>query len=225
MTKRTIVAGVAAVAVAAVVGVTAIGMALSEPAATAATSSEECSGDCEGTGGNGQRHGGGAGQTHNSGGTHAVPDTSQPLTDEEADGLQYMREEEKLAHDVYTALAEQYELRVFSNIATSESRHTDAVKTFLDALGVSDPAADRAPGSFANADLAALYDDLMAQGNTSPADALRAGIAIEEQDIADLEERMAATERADLDALYANLLRGSENHLSAFTRQLAKIEG
>jgi hypothetical protein len=46
-----------------------------------------------------------------------VPGTLSP---EEAAGLAYMREEEKLAHDVYLALYEQWGSTIFRSIASSE---------------------------------------------------------------------------------------------------------
>ena len=151
---------------------------------------------------------------------HVEPNAGTPLTADEAADLQYMREEEKLAQDVYELLGAKYDARVFANIARSETQHTATVKTFLDAFKVADPAAGRAAGSYANGDLQALYDQLVAQGGESLADAVNVGIAIEERDIADLKSRIAATDRADLKAMYGNLLRASENHLRAFTRQL-----
>ena len=130
-----------------------------------------------------------------------------------------MREEEKLARDVYNAFYDRYGLRVFSNIAASEQAHMNAVLTLLNRYGLADPAATT-PGVFNNADLQALYDDLIAQGNQSLTEALRAGVLIEETDIADLQDGLALTTHADLRAVYANLLRASQNHLRAFSRQL-----
>ena len=151
---------------------------------------------------------------------HVDPDTATALTAEEAAGLQYMREEEKLAQEVYALLGAKYGSRVFTNIARSEAQHTATVKALLDAFGVADPAAGRAAGSYADDELQALYTQLVAQGEKSLNDAINVGIAIEQRDIADLEARIAATDRADLKATYGNLLRASENHLRAFTRQL-----
>ena len=47
-----------------------------------------------------------------------------------------MREEEKLARDVYVALGDRWGLRVFENIARAEQRHMDAVVAQLDREGV-----------------------------------------------------------------------------------------
>jgi hypothetical protein len=153
------------------------------------------------------------------------PDVSTPLTTDEADGLAYMREEEKLAQDVYLRLSSQYDAQVFANIARSETQHTETVSSFLDAFQLADPAAGNAAGSFQHEELQALYSQLVAQGSGSWEDAVGVGIAIEKRDIADLEARIAATDRADLKAMYSNLLHASENHLNAFTRQLDGAAG
>ena len=48
-----------------------------------------------------------------------------------------MREEEKLAHDVYLALAAETGAPIFTQIAASEARHEQAVERALAAYGVS----------------------------------------------------------------------------------------
>ncbi len=142
-----------------------------------------------------------------------------PLTTAEQAGLLYMREEEKLARDVYNVFYTRYGLRVFNNIAAGEQAHMDAMLTLLTRYDLSDPAA-AAPGVFNNAELQALYDDLIDQGSQSLSEALRAGVLIEETDIADLQDSLAQTTHADIRTVYTNLLRGSGNHLRAFSRQL-----
>ena len=49
----------------------------------------------------------------------------------ESAALQFIREEEKLAHDVYVALYAKWNLQIFSNIAASEQKHTDSILTLL----------------------------------------------------------------------------------------------
>jgi hypothetical protein len=153
-----------------------------------------------------------------------LPSTSA-LTVEEIAGLLYMREEEKLAHDVYLALSSQWGLRIFQNIAGSEQTHTDAIKTLLDRYGLSDPAAGKAAGQFADPTLQGLYDQLVAQGSQSLADALKVGATIEEIDILDLQEQIALTTHADIQRVYQNLERGSRNHLRAFVTTLQRQTG
>lgn len=142
-----------------------------------------------------------------------------PLSAAEEADLLFMREEEKLARDVYTAMYARWRQPIFRNIAASEQTHMNAILTLLNRYGLPDPAAD-APGVFNNPELQALYDELVAQGNLSRVEALRVGVAIEEADIADLQASLAHTTHADIRLVYNNLLRGSRNHLRAFTRQL-----
>ena len=94
------------------------------------------------------------------------------LTDSEQDWLTYMREEEKLARDVYLFLSATWNSRIFSNISVSEKKHMDAIKTLLDRYGISDPAAGNEEGEFTNPELQALYDKLIEKGSDSLIDAL-----------------------------------------------------
>ena len=142
------------------------------------------------------------------------------LSDTERDGLLLMREEEKLARDVYTTLYEKWGQRIFTNIAGSEQTHMDAVKTLLDRYEVTDPVTDATVGVFTNAKLKRLYDELVAQGSTSLVAALTVGATIEDLDIKDLDNLMAQTDNADIITVYENLARGSRNHMRAFVRQL-----
>ena len=148
-----------------------------------------------------------------------MPDESGPTADEVA-GLRWMREEEQLAHDVYVTLGDLWGLRIFENIASSESSHVEAVATLLDRYGIDDPAAGNDPGTFTNPAIQALHDQLVSDGSVSLDAALTVGALIEELDISDLQARAAATENADITTMYAGLERGSRNHLRAFTSQL-----
>ncbi|MCX6027838.1 MAG: DUF2202 domain-containing protein [Chloroflexi bacterium] len=150
---------------------------------------------------------------------------SATVNSEEAAALQFMREEEKLAHDVYMTLSDAGGLRVFDNIAASEQKHTEAVAALLDRYEIADPAAGKALGEFTDVKLRALYDQLVAQGSKSVADALKAGAAIEEIDIRDLQERLAGTDNAAIQRVYNNLLAGSGNHLRAFVSNLKSRTG
>jgi len=151
--------------------------------------------------------------------------TITPLSDAEKEALTFLREEEKLAHDVYVVLAAKWGTRVFSNISASEQRHTDAIATLLDRYGVADPADGKAAGVYENADLQKLYNDLVAKGSVSAAEAFKVGKLIEETDIADLDKRIARTKATDVLAVYKNLRAGSVNHLAAFNRQISGAVG
>jgi len=162
--------------------------------------------------------------TNETAANEAAPVDTGVLTEAEVEGLLFMREEEKLAGDVYRYFYEMWGSAVFQNIAASEDTHTDAVLTLLNQYGIADPAVSEA-GVFSNPDLQALYDQLIAQGSQSLQDALLVGAAIEEIDILDLEERMAQTDEADIQLVYQNLTQGSESHLRAFVRVLGNQSG
>ncbi len=156
------------------------------------------------------------------GSTPPTPTTPTSLDANEAEGLRYMREEEKLAHDVYLALYARWpRLSVFSNIAASEAQHTDAVLGQLQRDGLSDPAAGKAAGVFENTFLQALYNQLLVMGSASEVEALKVGCLIEETDIQDIRDKMALTDEAGILSTYQNLLCGSHNHLQSFNRVLA----
>lgn len=172
--------------------------------------------------GNGNNGAQGAAETQN----HATELAAIPPADlsaEEAAGLLYMYEEEKLARDVYNALYAAWNIPTFQNIAASEQMHMDSVKSLLDRYSLNAPSS--APGSFADATLQNLYTTLIAQGGQSAADALKVGAAIEELDILDLQTRLSATDNADIQMVYNNLLSGSNNHLQAFTMALRNQTG
>jgi hypothetical protein len=143
------------------------------------------------------------------------------LTNAEKYWLTYMREEEKLARDVYLVLYDKWRLAIFSNISQSEQTHMDAIKTLLDRYGLPDPATAEV-GVFTDHALQKLYDDLIAQGSISEVEALKLGVIIEETDIDDLNAAIATTTRKDIKTVYNNLLQGSLNHLKAFVSNLAK---
>ncbi|MGB4891943.1 MAG: DUF2202 domain-containing protein, partial [Propionicimonas sp.] len=101
--------------------------------------------------------------------------------------------------------------------ARSEQRHFDTVGVLLSRYGIADPAAGRAAGSYADSGLQTLYDQLLATGSESLANAYQVGITIENKDIADLQAAIAATTQTDVKAALSNLLNGSQHHLAAFT--------
>jgi hypothetical protein len=143
------------------------------------------------------------------------------LSAQEAQDLQFMREEEKVARDVYIMMYQTWGLTIFNNISASEQQHMDAIKTLLTRYNVADPA-KAAVGAFTDPALQAMYDSLIAQGNLSPTEALNAGVIIEKTDIEDLELRLGRATKADIKQVYTNLMNGSYNHLAAFEGQLSK---
>lgn len=145
--------------------------------------------------------------------------TTSTLSSAEIDNLVFMREEEKLARDVYRTLFNRWNLSIFNTISGSEQTHMDTLAGMLATYGIADPVTSDTTGSFNNPVLASLYDQLVARGNTSAAEAIQVGIFIEETDIADLQKAISVTSHDDLIRAYENLLQGSYSHLQAFTAQ------
>ncbi len=134
----------------------------------------------------------------------------------EAADLTYMREEEKLARDVYQNFYPLWNITLFDNISQSEQQHFDAIGGLLDSYRLADPARMDLPGVFQNPDLQALFDQLLEQGAGSALAALQAGALIEETDMVDIAKAIIETDQPDILQVYENLLRGSRNHLRAF---------
>lgn len=151
----------------------------------------------------------------------AIPPSD--LGAEEAADLLFMREEEKLARDVYNQMFALWGQQVFQNIAASEQVHMDQIKLLMDRYGLADPAL--AAGQFTDPNLQTLYDQLIAQGSASLDEARKVGAAVEQVDIDDLQTRLARTDNADIQLVYNNLMNASYNHLAAFTGQAGNGQG
>lgn len=148
--------------------------------------------------------------------------TTIPLTETDKAGLLQMREEEKMAGDIYTYFYNLYKYPVFLNISKSEAVHSKAVLNLINAYGLQDPA-HAVAGVFNDSTIQSVYNSLTAKGVTIT-DALAVGAFIEEYDIKDLQEEIAATANADIKRVYSNLLRASGFHLKSFARML-KFKG
>lgn len=151
----------------------------------------------------------------------------QPLESEwnngEQEDLLFMREEEKLARDVYLTAYAQWGLPIFLNISSSEQRHMDALKAKLDAYGLDDPVTDDTVGVFTNPELAYLYTIL--SDVPSGLKALKVGAYIEEIDILDLQDAIDGSSHQDIIQVYQALLDGSYNHLRAFVGAIEERTG
>jgi hypothetical protein len=145
------------------------------------------------------------------------------LSEDEIAALIYMREEEKLAGDVYTTLAARWGSGVFTNISGAEFTHTAAVKTLLDRYEIEDPSTVSTVGVFTNPIMTQLYTDLVKQGSESLLSAMMVGATVEDLDIKDLQDR--STDAPDIKLVFDNLELGSENHLRAFAKQIARLGG
>ncbi|MBL4699406.1 MAG: DUF2202 domain-containing protein [Phycisphaerales bacterium] len=141
------------------------------------------------------------------------------LTSESATTLLQMREEEKLARDVYAALGDKWGAKVF-NITNAEQKHMNAMKKMLDRFGMEDPITDDTRGVFQSQAFTDLYDQLIKSGSESLLEALKVGAKIEELDLSDIQTAADGVADPVLTKVYGNLTRATRNHLRAFAAQI-----
>ena len=151
----------------------------------------------------------------------ALIETSD-LTDSELASLLKMKEEEKLARDVYAVLAKKWGSQIFTNISAAENNHLNAIVLLLKNYGSTETSIGQA-GIFTDAAVQTLYNDLVAKASVSIAEAYKIGALIEEMDIKDLTEALSGTTNENVTLVFENLLKGSRNHLRAFNRQLTTL--
>jgi len=145
---------------------------------------------------------------------------SVQLTDAETANILYMREEEKLARDVYLTLSEVWDAPIFANISESEQRHMDAIERLITRYGLIDSILDDSVGAFTTPAFADLYHQYVADGSLSLEEALAVGVSIESLDITDLEKALDEASMQAVKRVFGNLLEGSYNHLAAFQNAL-----
>jgi len=174
--------------------------------------------------------------------------TTANLTIAEEQHLTFMREEEKLARDVYIVFSQMYpRSRAFGRIDDSEQKHTDAVKKLLDKYDVVDPSTNDNVGVFTGAEYSEYFtekfNEFVTKGEMSVLDAMYVGAFIEELDMIDINYcnqqildanvelytrddcGLKSTDRADVQRTLNNLLNGSRNHLRAYVNQIERHIG
>lgn len=155
----------------------------------------------------------------------SAPGGNSQLTKKVIEHLNFMREEEKLAHDVYVFMYQRWNAEenaeVFNLISLSEQRHMDTMLKMLEKYGLPDPASSDF-GVFNNQDLQEKYYALTSIGSVDYLSALhKVGGYIEELDIIDIQEAIDVNQTpVSLKTAYEHLMEGSKNHLRAFVNAL-----
>ncbi len=145
---------------------------------------------------------------------------SGSLTQNELKYLIFMREEEKLARDLYLEMYGLWRLSVFKSIAEEEQDHMDAMLNLLRIYQIPDPIQADRPGQYVNASLLNLYYSLSQQGKVSARDALKACALQEEINMTDLNKANAASFQPMIKDTYSELHKDSTNHLRSFAHAL-----
>ncbi len=149
----------------------------------------------------------------------------ESLNADEILSLRRMREEEKLAHDVYLTLYNKWKVNIFSNIASSEQTHTNAVLSLLNKYQQTDLVGNNSIGLFSDTTLQSLYNQLVAQGSTSVEAGFKVGATIEDLDIFDLNNWSPKVDNQDINYVFQNLTKGSRNHMRSFYGQIISSGG
>ncbi len=188
----------------------------------------------------------GSGQGHQGSGKNS--DVSVDFNEETH--LIFMREEEKLARDVYLTLGRIWpDVIPFQNIAPSEQEHTTRIKEKLEKYGIPDPNPYTddidSVGEFEGDDygdyFAGKFEYLVNWGTKSELDALYVGAFIEELDMVDIIQcpeviqtthglgeydcGLGYTDNNDLQNVLGNLLEGSKNHLRSYVGNIEAVKG
>lgn len=141
------------------------------------------------------------------------------LSKQEIENLQFLKEEEKLARDVYLFSYDLYNQKIFKNIANSEQSHMNSVSVIIEKHNIMDMSFDER-GKFSNHELQQLYDDLVDMSKISLENALIVGATIEDLDINDINNFIINANHQDVILMYEKLNCGSRNHLRAYTNNL-----
>ena len=149
----------------------------------------------------------------------------EPLNSIELSTLSFMREEEKLARDVYITMYNKWGVNIFTNISSSEQTHMESVLLLLNKYSLTDPVGINLVGVFNNTRLQNLYTQLVVQGNTSILEAYKVGATIEDLDIFDLQTALVNIDNQDIRLVYDMLAKGSRNHLRSFYRNVLNAGG
>jgi hypothetical protein len=144
------------------------------------------------------------------------------LTETELATLVKMKDEERLARDVYSILYQKWGSTVFSRISSAENNHLNAIVRLMQNYNLPDTLIGEA-GTFADVNVQNLYNNLVTKGSKSIGEAYRTGALIEELDIKDLSNAIASTSNANITLVFENLEKGSRNHLRSFYNQLTAI--
>jgi len=149
----------------------------------------------------------------------------ETLEEAELARILFIREEEKLAYDVYKTLFDKYGATVFQNIPNSELSHMESMLTIIKKYELVDPVDVNPRGIFKNTALQTLYNQLIEKGNISILSAYQVGALIEELDISDLTSSLAVTNNQDVRLVYDFLNKGSRNHLRSFYKNIKFSNG
>lgn len=147
-----------------------------------------------------------------------------PLSADEIEFLFAIREDEKVARDLYTSFSALYPASVqIAKIKTAEDSHIACIEAVLDYYEISYPAMT-ATGVFEDAERQALYNDLVDKSATL-LETFGTMAVIEEETVLAYKSVQSEITNENISLVVANMIKASSNHLKAAVRQITALGG
>ncbi len=150
-------------------------------------------------------------------------ENTDELTADEIEFLYAVREEEKLARDVYAKFYEKFKTRPFLNIGRAEENHIAAVERLFYFYSIDYPKLGD-EGVFADPERQLYYNQLISRGD-SLINAYKAAAYLEERDIVDYKSVLNDISNPNIKIVIENLYRASVNHFKTMIRHIDALGG
>ncbi|NTV17903.1 MAG: DUF2202 domain-containing protein [Bacteroidales bacterium] len=150
-------------------------------------------------------------------------DSTADLTADEIEFIYAVREDEKVARDLYFSFFGTFGLKPFENIGKAEDNHIKATEKLFDYYEIDYPALSE-NGKFENAIRQKLFDSLLLKG-TPELEAFKVMAMLEESNIVEYGEVLKTIANPNIKIVIENLARASANHFKAAIRQITALGG
>jgi hypothetical protein len=150
-------------------------------------------------------------------------DSTADLTADEIEFIFAVREDEKIARDLYISFFGKFGLKPFENIGKAEDNHIKATEKLFDYYEIDYPALS-GNGKFENAIRQKLFDSLLLKVNTE-LDAFKVMAVLEESNIVEYGAVIKTVVNPNIKMVIENLAKASANHFKAAIRQITALGG
>lgn len=131
-----------------------------------------------------------------------------------------LREDEKMARDLYTVFAAKYSTAPqIDRIAAAENSHIACVEAVLDYYEISYPAMTAAAGLFEDAKRQAIYNELADKSGTL-LEVYATMAAVEEESVSAYKSVQSEITNENIALVITNMIKASSNHLKAAVCQI-----
>jgi len=150
-------------------------------------------------------------------------DSTADLTADEIEFIFAVREDEKVARDMYFSFFGKFGLKPFENIGKAEDNHIKATEKLFDYYEIDYPALSE-NGKFEDAFRQKLYDSLLLKG-TPELEAFKVMALLEETNIVEYDEVLKTIVNPNIKIVIENLSKASANHFKVAIRQITALGG